>query len=230
MNKYIQILFDQFKKANGLNDNETIGEHRSELLDWIKALDPIKNKYAELLIYMHSSDGLIGELGKGICDTIVPHINKIYGTTRAIAITPHIETFEGTEFKVYNGELVLPNNDVFIEYKDEIENFAPNCHPVFNTAIGTLITQLPNDYMDLNILAESSRQNNDVAIGFYGNTNDKDIAIKSRQLSKLKEVIENQYCVGCDEELITDNGTYQHIIVSKQKRLELVKTLTRGGR
>jgi hypothetical protein len=218
MEKYLLLLFDQFKKTQGMDNKAKIDNYKSEFFDWVSTQKAIKGNYAKLLTNMDISGELIAELGKGFFDSIVPNLNGLY--VEAIAITPFAETFKDSNLTVLNGEIVLLNGNAIINYNDSNNMLKyPNCNELINRDIRTLITQLPYNGVDITALVESSRQYNDVAIGSYGNTNDKDAYDKVQLLRRIKDIIESQYCVGCDEELITDNGTYKHIILSHQKRL-----------
>ena len=143
----------------------------------------------------------------------------------AIAITPYAETFQSTNVTAYNGELVIYQDGPIIIYEDINGLYTyPNCNYTVDTSIRTLITQLPHEDAGLKALMESSRHNNDIVIGAYGNTNDKDAIFNYQLIRRIKSDIENQYCVGCEEVLTTDNGTYSYVILSNQKKLELCKT------
>jgi hypothetical protein len=224
MENYLLLLFEQFKRTQGMNSSVRCEDCKKEFNDWLSMQQSIKERYAQLLTEMYVGEGLIAELGRGSFDSIVPNLNE--WSINAIAITPFAETFMNPNFEVYNGELILLDGNSTIMYKDGNNNDNyPNCNATIDTSISTLITQLPSNHVSVNALMKSSRQNNDIAIGCYGNTNDKNARENIDLLRKIKSTIENQYCVGCDEELITNNGTYSHIITRQQKKLILEKLI-----
>lgn len=223
MEKYLLLLFEQFKRTQGMGTSVSIEEYKKEFNDWLSAQQLIKDSYVSLLTDMNVGNGLIAELGKGIYDSIVPTLNE--WSIDAIAVTSFAETFKNPNFEVYNGRLISLDGSSIITYEDKNNMYNyPNCNTDINTNIRTLITQLPLISNEINPLINSCRQNNDIAIGCYGNTNDKNSSNNVQLLRSIKSIIENQYNVDCDEELTTQNGAYSHIIITHQQKLLLEKT------
>ena len=223
MEEYILSLFNQFKISQGMSNLAKYEYYKNAFSDWLSNQQRIKDRYVQLLIAMNMRDGLVAELGKGINDSVVPDLCDL--SIDAIAITPYANTFKNTNVTACDGELVICQDGPIITYENSKDMYScPNCNNMLDTSIKTLITQLPHNDSSLKALMESSRCNNDIVIGAYGNTNDKDALFNYQLIRRIKDSIENQYCVGCEEVLTTENGTYNHIILSSQKRLELCKT------
>lgn len=229
----IDKLFLQFKAATGAK-SATYKEVKSEFINWITTMCLIKDKYADLVSQMDiDRDKVVAELGKGYYDSIVPNLQE--RDLDAIALTPYGNTFKNG-VKAFDGKLVKNGKAPYILYPTNQEQFIlPNCNPTYNTNIGTIIIQFPINSINpeklytlisLAALVESSRHYNDVIIGSYGNTNDKNMSKNIETLRVIRERIEDMYCMSCEEELVEENGTYQHLIMSQQKTLrrELIPT------
>ena len=178
----------------------------------------IKKGYVDLFLYMNSDSNLIGELGKGRYDSIVPElINRGFN---AIAITPYARSMN-MPFTFYDGKITFMNHQPIIHYSDNHDQSeAPNISddsPYHH--IDTLVTQLPIGNESLQLFIKSSCRYNDVVIGTYGFLDDKDRKEKMSKLQKIKTEIESSGCVYCDVGLVELNGTYQYIIKSNQKSL-----------
>ncbi len=226
--EYMAMLYIEFCKTQGIDFEKTgMFTYESLFISWIANNAIIKDKYTDLLIYLLSNSVLIGELGKGRYDSVVPNLNT-KGYT-ALSISPYISTFEKDTIVGYEGKVRLMQGEPIIKYENEKNQvYAPNINPEFGFArIDTLITQLPVANVSLNPLIESSRRHNDIAIGAYGSIEDKDMKSKLDKLSKIKEAIESMYCMSCEEEFIKENGSYLYVLKSKQKTLTLEKTRTR---
>lgn len=224
--EYLAMLFIEFSKAQGIDlEKENLSTKEKEFNGWIKAMQQVKNLYADFVFDKISDSILTAELGKGRLNSIVPDLNK--KGIETIAITPYIETFDPTIVQGNNGKISYNSytQNIEIKYENpEIQAFAPNITPDYFYQIDTLITHLPMRSKSISTLIETSRIYNDIAIGAYGFTEDKDIDSKIRRLQEIKEKINSFYCVGCDEEYIRENGMYLYLLKSNQKTRILVKS------
>lgn len=234
--EYMTMLYVEFCKSQGLKigtDEKEFFKYKEAFSSWIAEMYKVKGKYADLLSYMISDSRLIAELGKGKYDSVAPEL-KDKGLS-IIAITPYIETLKSERIKGFDGKVRFYRENRYsaitpiIKYEDPlVQKVAPNIVPCDEKeSIDTLITHLPISEVSLKPLIKSSGQSNDIAIGFYGLLEDKNIEDKIRELLRIKVYIEDLYCVNCEEERITENGMYLHILKSKQKQLVLRKGLHR---
>lgn len=227
--EYMAMLYIEFCKTQGIDYEKTgMFTYESLFISWIANNAKIKEKYTDLLIYLISNSVLIGELGKGRYDSLVPNLNmKGY---ESISVSPYVSTFEEGSVVGYDGKVRCHENlGAIIKYENPRDQFrAPNINPFFETeSIDTLVTQLPVANVSLNPLIESSRHYNDVVIGAYGSIEDKDMKEKIAKLRDIKEAIESMYYMSCEEEYVRENGSYLYVLKSKQKTLTLEKVRTR---
>lgn len=195
-----------------------------EFNEWVSAMFQVNGNYANLVSYMVDDASLVGELGKGRYNSVVPNLNE--AGIETIAITPYINTFDEGKVVGYNGKIRFTprTGETVIRYESpKFQACAPNINPKYGFPIihkiDTLITHLPIGDVSIRPLVESSRQYNDVAIGAYGFIDDKNKDDKLRLLKDIKEKIESFYCVSCDDEYIIENGSYLYLLKSNQKTL-----------
>lgn len=217
---YMWELFIHFMVANGIKLNDLSIDTKLEFKSWLALMNSIKDKYADLVCSMYiDKEKVIAELGKGYYDSIVPNLQS--RNLDAVALTIYANTFKN-EVKAYNGKIHNIENPYILYTSKDKQNKLPNCNPLFNTNIGTIIVQLPIDGISMaqiKALIESSRRYNDIIIGSYGIISDKNLKANIKKLREIKERIENLNYMSCKEEFVEDNGTYQHLIMSHQKRL-----------
>lgn len=229
---YMQILFIEFCDAVGINIYKgnfnyqaQLKKHETEFKDWIKLLHEIKEEYAKNLLSIKNDSRLMAELGKGKHETIVP--NLVSNGQNAIAITLFADTLESAAIIKYNGKIAYLDDGPIIRYTDpKYQLESANINPEFNTDIDTLLYQLPDfsNRVNVDALVASSRAYNDILIGAFGNTSDKDYRRKLITLKKLKSQIEFNSGVSCQFEILEQNGIYLTYLLSEQ--MEMEKRLT----
>jgi len=224
--EYITMLYIEFCNSQGIDySKESMESREKDFADWLVQMTMVKKHYASLVGYMLEDSELVGELGKGKYNSVVPNLNE--SGIEALAITDYIDTFEQGTVKGYSGRIMLNPISKKAEIKYEsplVQKVAPNINGESSIGIDTLITHLPIIDVKARPLILSSAFNNDIAIGTYGFIGDKDFASKIRRLQQIKESIESLNCVNCDEEYTRENGEYLYLLKSSQK------TLTRGAR
>lgn len=228
--EYMAMLYLEFCNSKGIDvAKESMGSREKEFNEWVSAMFQVNGNYANLVSYMVDDASLVGELGKGRYNSVVPNLNE--AGIETIAITPYINTFDEGKVVGYNGKIRFAprTGETVIRYESpEIQTIAPNINPMYEySQIDTLITHLPIGDVSIRPLVESSRQYNDVAIGAYGFIDDKNRNDKLRLLKDIKEKIESFYCVGCDDEYIIENGSYLYLLKSNQKTKVLERVLSR---
>lgn len=211
---YMKLLFKEYKKVFAVGDKDTLKMHRENFKNWIVSIQKYKELYAKYVLELSKESELLGELGKGKYNSVIPNILS-FGKN-GIAITRYASTFNNSKLAV-NGELISYFGTPIIKYDNPFDQINyPNINPNFNTDITTLITELPYDKVDINALINSSRLINSVIIGSYGNLKDNNLKSKIYLLRKIKESIISINEIECKEEYITEGEQYSHIIITKQ--------------
>lgn len=213
MEKYLSLLIEQFKQANGIKNVDVNSQSFvSEFSEWIKLRQDISRNYLALLEYMDLSkfaDYDTAEIGKGKCDTIV----KPFDTT---IITPHIYGLETLENeRVINSELVVMGGTPVLFGNGK------NGKLVSSSTALTFMTQNPYATVDIRNWEDlHNSRNYDIIVGFYGSIYDKDIDSKLKQIQELEEKLNGLYIR--EDTVIGD--TYSYAIASERKVKTLVKT------
>lgn len=135
----------------------------------------------------------MAEFGKGMYDTIAIEManNTVY---QPIVISPFAETIKkDSGIEVFNGELAVCNDDnVIVKYptKEDYET-NPNCNPIFNDDIGTLMTQLPYSKAELYPFLKLIDSYKTLFIGTYGSLRDKDCEENLKRIQFLYQELCN---------------------------------------
>lgn len=233
MNKYLFKMFEEFKKAYGIKDTfDNFSKYQDLFANWIINKKNAATNYVQLFDYMENDEEIqtytMAEFGKGIYDTIAIEManNTIH---QPIVISPFAETIKrDSGIEVFTGELAVCNDgDVIVKYPTE-EDYAtnPNCHPIFNDEIGTLMTQVPYSKVELYPFFKLIDSYKTLFIGTYGSLSDKDCEENLKRIQSLyQELCDINYrdVNFCSE---TQEGCYLSAIKISSRAKVLKKTLT----
>lgn len=189
MNKYRLKLFEEFKSAYGIIDTIDNLEQYSDLfVNWIVTKQSAASNYVKLYDYMQTdyeeNGDVIAEFGKGIYDTVAIEMSK-NTLHNPVVISPFAETIaKESGLEVFNGKLAQYDGNVFVKYQNEIDYYkGPNCHPLFNNEINTLMTQYHFSEEELQLLLRFMNSDKTLFIGTYGSLTDKD---RKENLQKIR--------------------------------------------
>lgn len=233
MNDYLLRMFDEFKKAYGIDDKfSDFNKNQDLFAEWVIAKRAASRNYAQLFDYMDNYDErqthTMAEFGKGVYDTMAIGMAE---TTlhKPVIISPYADTFKTISgIEIFKGQLVrLSNNDVVVKYENESDfSRNPNCHPAFNSEIITFMTQIPFSTNDLEPFLALLDSYNTLFIGTFGASTDKD---KDDNLQRIRVLYDELLDISykdvkyCAE---TQNGSYLSAIKINAKEKVLVKKLT----
>lgn len=191
MNKYLFKMFEEFKKASGIEDTfDNFDKYQDLFLNWVISKKNAAANYVQLFDYMKNDEEIqnntIAEFEKGICDTVAIEIanNTVH---QPIVISPFAETIKGdNRVKTFDGQLIVRNEDVVIKYKSRLEYYA---NPNYDE-IDVFITQVPYSKEELDPFLKLIDSYKTLFIGTYGSLNDKDC---EENLKKI-QCLYNELC------------------------------------
>ena len=200
-------LIKQFIAAKGIKDVDVESKtFLEEFSSWLKERKAIGNKYIEWLkkFGLFQDNTRCAEVGKGIHDSItLPYHTKL--------LTPYID------------DNIVNNSDRVIKAKFLInpKMKAPTISTeditlkvVSNKEISTYMTQNPyGNILPDNLEHLHNSGYNNIVVGVYGNTNDKDIEEKKEMLRRFKSKLEGNV----KDFDITINDDYFYVIGSKEE-------------
>ena len=219
MGQYMEFLIEQYKQATGTKSVDIQSQtFISEFQAWIKQRQLSGTEYLGLLDYMQLYDVRnreTFEIGKGCFDTLVKDFDTTIVTPYSERIlVPDSTRIITSDFSVCEGMPILLK---------KVSATVTDIEPIYDNNSLTFMTQNPytpskiEDWEQLHYNCE-----NGIIVGVYGNTYDKDIEGKIRQLQQLKEKLYDSYI----EEHSIVGDTYSYAIASKRavKVKELVLT------
>lgn len=233
MNKYLFKVFEEFKKAYGIKDTfDNFSKYQDLFENWVISKRNAATNYVQLFDYMENYEEIqthtMAEFGKGIYDTIA--IEMANNTSHEpIVISPFAETIKrDSGIEVFTGELaVCDDDDVIVKYPTQEEYYTnPNCHPIFNDEIGTLMTQVPYSEEELYPFLKLIYSYKTLFIGTYGSLSDKDREENLKRIQNLyQELCDVSYrdVNFCSE---TQGNSYLSAIKISSKEKVLKKTLS----
>lgn len=230
--EYLFKIFLEFSKAYGINDTFNNFEKYQDLFArWVYEKEKASKSYVQLFDYMKNYDeiepSVIAEFGKGKYDTAAISMD-LYTPHKAIVISPYAETITLRGTEIHKGELSEVDGETFVKYGSNIDySLKPNCHPLFNDEINTLMTQVPFTKEEIKPFLNLVDSNKTLFIGTYGSLEDKDREQnieKIRDLYNLLNSISYRDVHFCSE---SDNGAYLSAIKINSKEKVLRKVLTR---
>lgn len=231
-NEYLLKMFLEFSKAYGINDTfDNFEKYLDLFARWTYEKEKASKSYAQLFDYMKTCNEIeptiIAEFGKGKYDTAAISMN-LYTLHKAIVISPYAETINLRNIETYKGELSEKSGQTFVKYDDKIDySLSPNCHPLFNDNINTLMTQVPFTKEELNPFLNLIDTNKTLFIGTYGSLEDKD---REQNIEKIRILYNHLNHISyrdvrfCSE---SENGSYLSAIKIASKEKVLHKVLTR---
>lgn len=198
MNKYIFKMFEEFKKAYGIKDTfGNFSKYQDLFANWIISKSNAASNYVQLFDYMENYDEIqthtMAEFGKGAYDTIAIEMTN-HTNYQPIVISPYAQTIKkDSGIEVFTGELTLLNDgEVIVRYPSKEDySINPNCNPVFNDDIGTLMTQLPFSDKELLPFLHLIDSTKTLFIGTYGALCDKDREENLQRLLDLYHQLSN---------------------------------------
>ena len=120
--EYLLKMFEEFKKAYGINDSyNNFNRYQDLFVDWIAKKRYAARGYVKLFEYMNRNDNMnyvLAEFGKGIFDTVTIEMNQTT-SYRPIVISPYASTInKHNETSAYDGELLVLDDHVIVKYSD----------------------------------------------------------------------------------------------------------------
>ena len=146
--EYLLKMFEEFKKAYGINDSyNNFNRYQDLFVDWIAKKRYAARGYVKLFEYMNRNDNMnyvLAEFGKGIFDTVTIEMSKTT-SYHPIVISPYASTINKyNEIFTYDGELLVLDDRVIVKYFDNKAYYLnPNCDPNINDKIKMFMTQMP---------------------------------------------------------------------------------------
>lgn len=187
MDKYLDILFEEYKKTltdmylNAYIKNKTLKSH---FYVWLKENEKILPYYIGFLEQcgLAVNNGTI-ELDKIENDSSLKYL-PFYA--KGLVISKYIDYMKRKNNVVFSkGSIINKNKELYLEY-----NFRKEKHEVNLNDYNNVITQLPIDNDTLSSLEEAIICNKNVYIGTYGNIEDKNKEEKIQELYDLKNEIQ----------------------------------------
>jgi len=212
MKDYLSLLIGQFANAKGIKNVDINSQSFiNEFSEWLRERDIIGGYYASFIDCMRVHPSLTPETcvetSKGAYDTITEY-------TGMTMITPYYDYRKAIIGRdIIDGEFRVIDSTPIIQggIKSDI---------VDTTMIRRFLTQNPySDYEIANWEQLHNSGESNITVGIYGETTDKDIDSKIKQLRRLKDKLYEGYA----EDYATDRGIYYYAISSNRK----VKTLAR---
>ena len=206
-NEYLNNLINQFKAATGtkyvdINSQEFI----SEFSEWIKSRRIIGAEYFFFIQNMGVEPDIFDggyEIGKGAHDSIV------LGTSTPL-ITPYSDGIISPENKIIKAKFGMFYN-IPVLYGNDCDDVELRVREINN--IRRVITQNPYDQKCIRDWEIFHNGGENITVGVFGNTYDKDIESKIRQIEMLKEKMDEGY----EEDFTTDRDMYYYAISSNRK-------------
>ena len=230
--EYLNKMFEEFKKAYGINDSfDNFNKYKDLFVEWIILKKGNARKYVQLFDYMKDYEEIetevMAEFGKGLFDTIAIEM-ATHTNHQPIIISPYAQTIKrDSGIEVFNGKLALLNDgNVIVKYpsKDDY-SINPNCHPKLNDDIGTFMTQAPYSNEELLPFLRLTNSNKTLFIGTYGSLIDKDRYENLHRLLNLYHQLSNISYRDVDFHSETLDDTYLAAIKISSKEKVLKKTL-----
>ena len=198
MNTYLRILMRQFVEAKGIeNINTNSNEFMNEFYFWLAARFSQSEQYLDFVksVVEVKDDRSTIEVGKGCLDSIAN-----YKLDNATIITPYTMGLGDNEQRqIIKSPLIVS--------RDGLTNipFVTGC---------TLMTHNPySGYCLKNWKNLHNSGLNNIVVGIFGDKKDKDKDEKTCMLLYLKKKLNGDFV----EKKETQNGSYFHVIASKQK-------------
>lgn len=174
MDDYIELLIFQFKSAVKVkNLDVNSAEFMKEFKEWLCIRNECGQDYLDLLDEMEFpyNNSHCAEVGKGKHDSLV--LNNM--STKLI--TPYCEGI--TSDRVIEGTLIMKKGKPF--YKKQ-----PKVVLGLEGQIDTFMTQNPYNSMAIKGWEQLHNNGNNIIIGVYGASNDKNMETRIKRLSLLK--------------------------------------------
>lgn len=217
MGLYLDFLIMQYKLSTGIKNIDVKSEtFTSDFTSWINSRNVIREEYKYFIENMKFNFNTTdcAEIGKGNLDSLVKNLDTVI-------ISPFSSTFKDvSDDRLINASMKVNENGPILVEENEININQKEIPPY---VIRTYMTQ--NPYLPFNIENWENLHNcgkNNIIVGVYGSTSDKDIESKINQLKKLKEKLtDNFYKV----EYEISNNNYFYAIGSMRNPVQLVKNL-----
>lgn len=212
--KYINNLINQFALAKGISNVDINSEEFiNEFNEWLIEQKNIGKEYLSILdeIGFNIDDSNCIEVGKGKYDSIV----KDLSTT---IITPdYTLLYRGLRNRVINGDINVLNGYPMLI------NYTSMGNIMSKYFINSNIYMTQNPFNSSNILNWDKIYNsgNNIIIGSYGKTQDKDKNKKIDELIEFKNKLQDDFI--CEN--IISGDTYINILGSNPKVKKLVKSI-----
>lgn len=206
---YINKLIEQFKSATGTKNIDVTSEvFISEFSEWIKKRMAISKGYVNFVDYMgvYPSIGYSTyEIGKGKYDSIAKEAG-------ICMITPYFEDVPSIDVpSIIKADFEFCLDTPIIVRKDNGKYLSEVLDTKF---IDRFITQNPYNQYCIRNWEQLHNVGENITVGVYGNTFDKDMESKFKQIEMLRD----GFVDGCfKEEHGIDGDSYYYVVSSNRK-------------
>ena len=220
MEKYFNKLIEQFKSATGTkNVNVDSPEFIEEFCEWVNVRKMIGKHYTSFIEYMDVHPMIIGEvgveIGKGIHDSIALD-------TGIYMITPYSEGIKRTDAGIITADFVVyDGTPVMIKHCKGGNQFKE----VDTQYIRRFLTHNPYEQSCIKNWEQLHNAGENITVGVFGNTYDKDINQKISQLQELRCGLTDGFF---KEDFTIDRDNYYYAISSTGNvKVKTLKKLSR---
>lgn len=210
---YLENIIRQFRQATKFSGNINSEIGLDTLSEWIFQRQNAGIDYLFLLhdLGLNYSNNDTCEVGKGLYDSITTGLS-----TKIITQYPE-------SIKVDESRILVGNLEVFESTPILIRENASNIKIIPNSLVNTYM--MNNPYVEGNIRSWEDLHNssqNDIIVGVYGKTSDKDKEDKLKLIKDLRDKLYDEYIDSYE----TNNDNYYYVVGSKRYPHEkrLVKT------
>ena len=216
MEQYIKSLINRFASANGIkNPDINSKQFIDEFSQWLKSRKAIGREYTYFIDYMgfNFANPDCAEIGKSQYDSIVVP----FETT---IITPASKPFKGVDEKrIITGNMRV-YEDVPLLVRHDTQGYN-SVDQIPNDIIRTFMTQNPFGQSSIAGWGDLHNSgNNDIIVGIYGSTHDKDMNEKIKMMQALRDKLQRQFI----EDMSVDGDSYFYVLGSDRFEKKLVKT------
>lgn len=217
MGEYLNKLVEQYKNATGNKSIDVNSEaFIKEFIEWVAARKVIGKSYKSFIDSMDinpSNENETVEINKGVYDSIA--LDK-----HTQMITPY---FDGMD--KFDKELItIANFVVYSGVPTIVKSGKEHLPEIIDTQyIRRFTTHNPYSVIDINNWEQLHNNGENITVGVFGNTYDKDVKRKISQLLDLKSRMQENF----KEDYCKYNDMYYYVIASNRKVKKKTLTLTR---
>lgn len=203
MKDYLVELIAQFKRATGTkNVDVNSQEFISEFSEWVLSRKSMGNDYASFIknmsVYPTITSKTSVEVGKGKMDSIASNLG-------ISMITPYLDENDSTSFFVFDGTPII--------IRDNKNNEQRQIEAIDTQYVRRFLTHNPYEQSSIKGWEQLHNNGENITIGIFGSTHDRDIKSKIKQLEDLKDRMIDRYI----EDFTEIGDSYYYAISSTEK-------------